>query len=138
MASRLKTYFVLHLLLMVYSCSGIMSKLAAGVDMFSLMFFVYYGAMLAILGIYALGWQQILKRMALTTAYSNRAICIVWGIIWGFVFFAEPITLQKIIGAIFIVAGVVLFSYADAKPGSAPAKSSSEQLPHKSRTKLGE
>lgn len=115
MSSRLKTFFVLHLLLMVYSCSGIMSKLAAGVDMFSLMFFVYYAAMLAILGIYALGWQQILKRLPLTTAYSNRAVTIVWGIIWGFVFFAEPVTLPKIIGAAFIIAGVVLFSYADGQ-----------------------
>ena len=34
-AGRAKTLFVLHLLLMVYSASGILSKLAAGVDFLS-------------------------------------------------------------------------------------------------------
>lgn len=100
---------------MVYSCNGIVSKLAAGVDMISPTFVAYYAVMLGILGVYALGWQQILKRMPLTTAYSNRAVTIVWGIIWGFVFFAEPVTLPKVIGAIFIIAGVALFTYADAE-----------------------
>ena len=32
---RVKTLFALHLLLMVYSTSGILSKLAAGVDFLS-------------------------------------------------------------------------------------------------------
>lgn len=115
MPQRTKTLFGLHLLLMVYSVSGIFSKLASGVDFLSLQFCLYYGGVLALLGLYALGWQQVLKRLPLTTAFSNKAVTIVWGIIWGCVFFGESITLPKVVGAALIIAGVVLFSHADAE-----------------------
>ena len=123
MSSRMKTLFGLHLLLMVYSCSGILSKLAAGEPFLSPRFCLLYGGLLALLAIYALGWQQVLKRMPLTTAYSNRAVAIVWGIIWGALIFAEPITVSKLIGGAFIIAGVVLFSHADAQDAQGPASS---------------
>lgn len=66
---RIKTLFALHMLLMVYSTSGILSKLAAGVDFLSIEFCLYYGGVLLLLGFYAIGWQQILKRLPLTTAF---------------------------------------------------------------------
>ncbi len=113
MGTKIKTLFGLHLLLMVYSCSGILSKLAAGCDFFGLEFCLLYGGILFLLGLYAIGWQQVLKRLPLTTAFSNKAVTIVWGIIWGALFFAEPINLPKAIGALLIIAGVVLFSHAE-------------------------
>ena len=113
-----ETLFALHMLLMVYSTSGILSKLAAGVDFLSIEFCLYYGGVLLLLGFYAIGWQQILKRLPLTTAFSNKAVTIVWGIIWGALFFFEPITLPKAVGALLIIAGVVLFSHADGQESS--------------------
>ena len=104
---------------MMYSCSGILSKLAAGVSFFSVEFCILYAGIIVILGLYAIGWQQILRRLPLTTAFSNKAVTIVWGIIWGCVFFAESITLGKVIGAVLIIAGVVLFSHADAELANA-------------------
>lgn len=115
---RIKTLFALHMLLMVYSTSGILSKLAAGVDFLSIEFCIYYGGVLLLLGFYAIGWQQILKRLPLTTAFSNKAVTIVWGIIWGALFFFEPITSPKAVGALLIIAGVVLFSHADGQESS--------------------
>ena len=115
---RVKTLFALHMLLMVYSTSGILSKLAAGVDFLSIEFCLYCGGVLLLLGFYAIGWQQILKRLPLTTAFSNKAVTIVWGIIWGALFFFEPITLPKAVGALLIIAGVVLFSHADGQESS--------------------
>ena len=38
---------------------------------------------------------------------------MVWGILWGALFFHESITPGKLIGAAVIVAGVVLFVKAD-------------------------
>lgn len=114
-AGRIKTLFALHLLLMAYSTSGILSKLAAGVDFLSFDFCILYGGVLCLLGFYAIGWQQILKKLPLTTAFSNKAVTIVWGIIWGALFFFEPITLPKAVGALLIIAGVVLFSHADGQ-----------------------
>lgn len=115
MSLRLKTLFALHILLMVYSVSGIFSKLAAGFDFLGWQFVGCYAAIIGLLGVYAIGWQQIIKRLPLTTAYANRAVAVVWGIIWGAVFFGEGITLTKIIGAVFVIGGVVLFAKADGK-----------------------
>lgn len=120
MSSRIKTLFALHILLMVYSTSGILSKLAAGVDFLSWQFVALYGGVIALLGVYAIGWQQILKRMPLTSAFSNKAVTIVWGIIWGMLFFHEPLTAGKAMGALFIIAGVVLFAHADKDDGAVP------------------
>lgn len=115
MNQRLKILLLLHVLLMFYSVSGILSKLAAGQELLSWQFVGLYAGIIAILGIYAIGWQQILKRMALTSAFSNKAVTIVWGIVWGALFFAEPVTVLKVIGATLIIAGVVLYSYSDGK-----------------------
>lgn len=111
---RLSVLFALHLLLMVYSTSSICSKLAAGQPFLSPLFCLDYGAVIGLLGVYAIGWQQIIKRMALTTAFANKAVTVVWGIIWGALFFQEPVTPQKLLGAALIVAGVVLYARADA------------------------
>ena len=113
MSSRMKTLLALHILLMVYSMSGIFSKLAAEQSFLSWQFVGCYAAILGLLGIYALGWQQIIKRLPLTTAYANRAVAIVWGIIWGFLFFGEGVTVTKAVGAAIVIVGVVLFARAD-------------------------
>lgn len=120
--SKLKTLLALHVLLMVYSCSGIFSKLAAQQEFLSFSFFACWFAILALLAVYALGWQQIIKRLPLTTAFANKAITVIWGIIWGAVFFHESITPLKIIGALVVICGVVLFVRADNEDadGAAP------------------
>ncbi len=105
----------LHLLLAVFSFSGIMSKLASGFPFMSLEFIACYGGMIAILGVYAIGWQQVIKRIPLTTAYANRAITIVWGIVWGFLFFGEDISVYKIVGAGIVLAGVLVFALAGSE-----------------------
>ena len=71
--------------------------------------------MMAIMVIYAVGWQQVIKRLPLTLAFANKAVTVVWGILWGAVFFRESITPGKLIGAAVIVAGVVLFVKADGE-----------------------
>ena len=114
-SGNVKTLLALHLLLMLYSCSGILSKLAAGVPFLSWRFILCYGAMIGILGIYAIGWQQVIKRMPLTSAYANRAVTVIWGIIWGALLFHEQVTFQKVAGALIVLAGVALFAIADGE-----------------------
>ena len=110
-----RTLLLLHILLLFYSLSDVMSKLAAGFDFLSLGFVVCYGGLLVILAGYAIGWQQVIKRMPLTTAYANRGITVVWGIFWGALFFSEAVMPGKIAGAVMVVAGIVLFSLADGE-----------------------
>ena len=71
--------------------------------------------MIAVLGVYAIGWQQIIKRMPLTSAYANKAVTIVWGIIWGALLFHEAATPMKLLGSAIVLTGVVLFSLADGE-----------------------
>ena len=95
------------------------SKFAAGFDFVSVGFVVCYVLVLVVLAGYALGWQQVIKRMPLTTAYANRGITVVWGIFWGAVFFGEAVTPFKLLGAAMIIAGIALFSHADAAEDAA-------------------
>lgn len=89
--------------------------MAAAEAIWSSRFIVYYIILIAVLGLYALGWQQIIKKIPLTVAYANKSVGIVWSIIWGYLVFHEKITIGKIVGAVFLVAGAVLYAYADEK-----------------------
>ena len=104
---------LLHLLLFVYSMSGIFSKLASKESFFSVRFCLYYACISLLLGIYAIGWQQIIKRLPLTTAFANKAITVLWGLMWGVVIFHEKVTAGKLIGVALVIAGVALFALAD-------------------------
>ena len=110
---KIKYFFILHLMLMLYSMSGIASKLAAGTKFLSFKFCLCYGVIILLLGIYAIGWQQIIKHLPLTTAFSNKAVTIIWGLVWGALLFHEKITVGKIAGVILVVIGIVLFAKAD-------------------------
>ncbi len=113
MKSKVKILILLHIMLMIYSMSGICSKLASGENFLSIKFCFYYGLIIFLLGFYAIGWQQIIKRLPLTTAFANKAVTIIWGIIWGLFFFSEPITFGKMAGAVLVVLGVVIFAYSE-------------------------
>lgn len=115
MRTKFKTLFLLHIMLMIYSMSGIFSKLASGQEFMSVSFCFYYGMIIALLGFYAVGWQQIIKRLPLTTAFANKAITVVWGIVWGMLFFNETISWTKILGAGCVIAGVIIFAKSDGE-----------------------
>ena len=92
------------------SFSGVMSKSAAGEAFLSLRFCLFYGGMILILGVYAICWQQLIKRLPLSLAYANKAVTVIWGMVWGVMFFGEQITAKKLIGAAIVIVGVVLYS----------------------------
>lgn len=105
----------LHLLLAVYSLSDVCSKTAAGAPFMSFRFLFFYGCVLGLLGVYAIGWQQVIRRLPLTVAFANRAVTVVWGIVWGVLFFQEQVSPLRLVGAALIMAGVVLFARADGR-----------------------
>ena len=104
--SKLSTLFALHLMLMLYSMSEICSKKAAGESFLSVRFCLYYGTVILLLGVYAIGWQQVIKRIPLTTAFANKAVTVVWGLVWGALFFHEAVTPGKLLGAALVIAGL--------------------------------
>lgn len=109
------TYLLLHLLLVIYSLNGICSKLASQHPFLSWKFILLYGCGIVFLGIYAIGWQQVIKRLPLTTAYANRAVTVAWGIVWGVLIFKEPLNVPKTLGALVVLIGVALYAWADGR-----------------------
>ncbi len=103
---KINKYVYLHLLLFFFSFCGVFSKLASSNEFLSLKFCMFYGISIIILGIYAILWQQILKKFSLTTAFFNKAITIIWGMLWGILFFKEKVTVNMIIGTIIVLIGV--------------------------------
>ncbi len=117
MKSRLNLYIALHIFLMIYSTGGIISKMAAGKEFLSLPFILLYGLEILILGFYAIGWQQFIKRMPLSLAYANKAVTVIWGCVWGVLVFHEQLSIGKAAGSVLVLAGVALYGIADGKAG---------------------
>ena len=115
---RALVLIALHVLMLIYSLSGIFSKSASAQPFLSPAFIGLYAGMIVVLGVYAIGWQQILKRLPLTVAFANKAVTIVWGIVWGVLLFGETVTWQMVLGAVIVIIGVVLFSVADGEEQS--------------------
>ena len=106
-------FLFLHIALFIYSTSGLFSKMASKQAFLSPKFILFYGGMLVVMVVYAVLWQQVIKHLPLTTAYANKAVTIVWGIILGVLVFREQVSVRQVIAAVIIVFGAVLYALAD-------------------------
>ncbi len=111
--SNVKYYFLLHLLLLIYSFSGVCAKAASNYQFLTLEFCFFYGLIILNLMLYAVVWQQIIKHLPLTTAFCNKAVTIIWGILWGFLFFGETVSWNMFVGAVIVMTGVVIVVMSD-------------------------
>lgn len=102
----IKSYLFLHIVLLIYSAASVLSKTASDLD--GIGFVLCYGGVLLCLGGYALLWQVVLKKFDLTIAFANKAVVVIWGIIWGWLFFNEAVTWNKVVGAVVIIAGILI------------------------------
>ena len=112
---KMKDFIFLHLSFIVYSINMVFSKYAAAEKLFSFKWMLLYGMVIFILFVYAILWQQTLKKMPLTVAYANKSIVVIWGIIIGAVLFKEEITWNMIVGAGVIIFGIYLVVTGEAK-----------------------
>lgn len=111
---KIKNLLVIHLAFFIYSLASLFSK-KAGTSEDVILFLLFYGMSFFCLGIYAIVWQKILQKNSLVFAYLNKAVTIVWGLIFGILIFNEKVTLNMIIGVIIVVIGVVIVNYGEAK-----------------------
>ncbi len=112
--TKLVDIVFLQLSILILSLAGIFAKKASAVGFLSVEFITYYCLILFIMGIYAILWQQIIKRFELSVAYANKGTLIIWTFIWAVIFFQETITLNNILGAVLVIAGIVMV-FKDAK-----------------------
>lgn len=103
-----KNIIILQLIVIIYTTATVMANFAAGYDFLSFKFCLFYGFEILILGVYAILWQQIIKKFDLTVAYANRSIALLWSMLWAVLLFGEVITVKNIIGVIIVIIGTMI------------------------------
>ena len=83
----------------IYTSSGVFSKLASQREFLSPGYIVFLGCTVGVLGIYAVLWQQIIKRMDVSLAYMFKGTGVVFGLLLAHYVFGEAITTTNIVGA---------------------------------------
>ena len=98
----------MYLSFFIYSLSSIFSKLAAGQVFLSVRYVLCFCGIIAVLGVYAILWQQVLKHIPLSVAMANKPIALVLSLVWAFLLFGESFTAKTVIGIAIIFAGIVI------------------------------
>ena len=108
-------FVLLQIALFILSFGAVCSKMAGRQEFLSFPFFAFYGTLLLILFVYAILWQQVLKRISLVVAYACKGVGIIYGILWGVIFFKEEVTWKMIVGAVLVLIGVYIFIFGEIK-----------------------
>ena len=97
----------------IFTISSIFAKLASKYTFLSFDYIMFYGLDLLFLGIYAIAWQQVIKKVDISIAYLNKATYIFWSMLFASIIFKEAITITNIIGVILIFVGILLVNRND-------------------------
>lgn len=103
-------YISLVLINMLYACVSIFTKLASQQEFMSWNYMLCLIGAVGVMGLYAMLWQQILKRIELSLAYMFKGTGLIFVMLLAHVLFGEQITWNNVVGAIIIISGIVLFA----------------------------
>lgn len=107
---NVQKYMLLYSGFFIYSISSIFAKIAA-VQENAIRAMLFIVLEIFFLGIYAMIWQQALKKFTLVTAMASKGIVVIFNLAWSVMLFGEKITLYNIIGALVVIGGIwVVFS----------------------------
>lgn len=106
----MKRYLALLGVNLIYACTSIFTKTASRSEMMSLPYLLWIAGAIGVMGVYAVLWQQVIKRMPLSTAYMFKGTSLVFVLLFSALLFGESITLNNVIGSAIIIAGIVLFA----------------------------
>ena len=95
---------------LLYACVTIFTKFAAQQEFMSLTYCLGLAGAIGVMGIYAICWQQILKRIDLCTAYMFKGTSLIFVMLLAYAIFGEAITPMNIIGATIIIIGIALYA----------------------------
>ncbi len=94
----------------VYSLSTVAANMASKYEFLSWGYILFFGLEFVILAVYALIWQQMIKKFQLSIAYANKALTLMWSMLWNFLIFKDGITPLKVVGVLLVVAGVMVMN----------------------------
>lgn len=109
MLKNIKKYGLLYVAFIIYSGSTICAKYASQQDVIFKVF-LFLGMEVLCLGIYAIIWQQVLKKFSLITAMASKGVVVIFNLMWSVLLFSETVTLYNIIGAAIIIIGIWVVS----------------------------
>lgn len=105
---KIKDIIILQIVIAIYTLSTVFAKFASAEEFMSFKFILFYGIEILILGLYAIIWQQLIKKFDISVAYANKAMGLLWSIIWAILIFKEIITIKNIIGVIIVIIGTII------------------------------
>ena len=106
---------LMHIGFLIYSFYSVVGKLASLDNQSKVTSLFFYLILFFILGLYAVIWQQVLKVFPLSSAYTNKAVIIIWGMLWGKLFFSEQFTFKKLIAVLLIFTGIIILNFSKTK-----------------------
>lgn len=110
MSKHFSWYIALVVVNLVYACTAIFTKSASQHQFLSFPYILWLVGAVAVMGVYALLWQQIIKRMPIAEAYMFKGTSLIFVLLLSALIFGEAITLTNIIGAIVIIVGIVIYA----------------------------
>jgi drug/metabolite transporter (DMT)-like permease len=95
---------------LLYACVGICTKMAAMSEPLSWPYLLWFIGAVGIIGAYAVLWQQVLRRVELSTAYMFKGTTLIFTMLIAALLFGESITVMNIIVSVIIVTGITLLA----------------------------
>lgn len=112
---KFKYYIQLHLAILIYTFSSVFSKITANSinenGLYSMSNIIFLALTFLSLAIYAVVWQQIIKKVDLTVAYVNKGVTIIWSLVWSAILFKETLNINSLIGASVVIIGIMVVNY---------------------------
>jgi len=112
MTKHFQRYLSLIGVNLVYACTSIFTKMASRQDELSWTYLLWIAGAMGVMGLYAILWQQVIKRMPLSTAYMFKGTSLVFVLLISVLLFGETISINNLIGSAIIIVGIVLFAKA--------------------------
>ena len=101
---------LLELSVMVYSLSTVAANMASKHEFLSVGYILFFGLDFLILAVYAILWQQIIKKFQLSVAYANKSLTLLWSMLWNYIIFSQGITPGKVAGVVLVMIGVMIMN----------------------------
>lgn len=90
--------------------AGFFTKLASSYDFCSFPYLCCLLGVLFVLGLYAILWQLVLKKVSLNRAYLFRSLGLPYGLAIAYFAFHEEVSWQNILGGVIVLCGLLILT----------------------------
>lgn len=108
--NKIVQYIVLVLVYLFYACISVIMKYTGLQQPLTIEWCVGFVLLVVTLGVYAIAWQQILKRIELGVAYMFKGLSLFFIMLLLALCYGEPITPMKLLSTGIIVMGIVVYA----------------------------